>query len=108
MADSACSAHFMPRPSLPYSLYYFVPVIEEFLHTPLLTGRPLTPPRRQFKIQHFVLIANILGWEFKEGTLQAKGGLFPWHDESLRELFGRLCEEGVDRAQELFENWQTE
>ena len=43
----------------------------------------------------------------RTGTLQAKGGLFPWHDESLRELFDRLCEEGVDRVQELFENWQA-
>ena len=50
---------------------------------------------------------GLLGWEFKDGTLQAKGGLFPWHDESLRELFDRLCEEGVDRVQELVENWQT-
>ena len=46
--------------------------------------------------------------EFKDGTLQAKGGLFPWYDESLRELFERVSEAGVDRVQELFENWQTE
>ena len=51
---------------------------------------------------------GLLGWEFKDGTLQAKGRLFPWHDESLRELFDGLCEEGVDRVQELFENWQVE
>ena len=51
---------------------------------------------------------GLLGWEFKDGTLQAKGGLFPWHDESLRELFERVSEEGVDRVQELFENWQSE
>ena len=51
---------------------------------------------------------GLLGWEFKDGTLQAKGGLFPWHDESLRELFEQVSEEGVDRVQELFENWQTE
>ena len=51
---------------------------------------------------------GLLGWEFKDGTLQAKGGLFPWHDESLRELFDRLSEAGVDRVQELFENWQAE
>ena len=25
---------------------------------------------------------GLLGWEFEDGTLQAKGGLFPWHDES--------------------------
>ncbi len=46
---------------------------------------------------------GLLGWEFQDGALQAKGGLFPWHDESLRELFDRVCEEGVDRVQELFE-----
>ncbi len=51
---------------------------------------------------------GLLGWEFKDGTLQAKGGLFPWHDESLRELFDGLCEAGVDRVQEELENWQTE
>ena len=51
---------------------------------------------------------GLLGWEFKDGTLQAKGGLFPWHDESLRELFEQVSEEGVDRVQELVENWQTE
>ena len=50
---------------------------------------------------------GLLGWEFKDGTLQAKGGLFPWHDESLRELFEQVSEEGVDRVQELVENWQT-
>ncbi len=51
---------------------------------------------------------GLLGWEFKDGTLQAKGGLFPWHDESLRELFEQVSEEGVDRVQELFENWRAE
>ena len=40
---------------------------------------------------------GLLGWELKDGTLQAKGGLFPWHDESLRELFDGLCEEGCPR-----------
>ena len=43
---------------------------------------------------------GLLGWEFKDGTLQAKGGLFPWHDESLRELFEQVSEAGVDRVQE--------
>ena len=43
---------------------------------------------------------RLLGWEFQDGTLQAKGGLFPWHDESHRGLFDRLSEEGVDRVQE--------
>ena len=42
---------------------------------------------------------GLLGWEFKDGTLRAKGGLFPWHDESLRELFEQVSEEGVDRVQ---------
>ncbi len=51
---------------------------------------------------------ELLGWEFEDGTLQAKGGLFPWHDESLRELFDRLSEAGVDRVQELFEKRQSE
>ncbi len=51
---------------------------------------------------------GLLGWEFEDGTLQAKGGLFPWHDESLRELFDRLSEEGVDRVQEELEQWQAE
>ncbi len=46
---------------------------------------------------------GLLGWEFKDGNLQTKGGLFPWHDESLRELFDRPCEEGVDRVQEELE-----
>ena len=67
---------------------------------------------------------GLLGWEFKDGTLQAKGGLFPWHDESLRvfsclscasaklshrfpsinkrvqSLTVRVSEEGMDRVQE--------
>ena len=51
---------------------------------------------------------GLLGWERKDGTLQAKGGLFPWHDESLKELFDQVSEAGVDQVQELFENWQTE
>ncbi len=51
---------------------------------------------------------GLLGWEFKEGTLQAKGGLFPWHDESLRELFEHVSEAGVDQVQELFEKRQAE
>ena len=41
---------------------------------------------------------GLLGWEFKDGTLQAKGVMFPWHDESLRELFELVCKEGVDRG----------
>ena len=55
-----------------------------------------------------LLALGLLGWEFKDGTLQAKGGLFPWHDESRRALFDRLCKEGVDRVQEEVERWQAE
>ena len=51
---------------------------------------------------------GLLGWEHKDGTLQAKGGMFPWHDESLQELFDQVSEAGVDQVQELLENWQTE
>ena len=40
-------------------------------------------------------------------TLQAKGGLFPWHDESLRELFEQVSEAGVDLVQEELERWQA-
>ena len=40
---------------------------------------------------------GLLGWEFKDGTLQAKGTMFPCHDEALRELFERVSEAGVDR-----------
>ena len=45
----------------------------------------------------------MLGWEHKDGTLQAKGGMFPWHDESLKELFDQVSEAGVDQVQELCE-----
>ncbi len=31
-------------------------------------------------------------------TQLAKGGLFPCHDESLRELCNRVCEESLDRV----------
>ncbi len=34
--------------------------------------------------------------------------MFPWHDESLRELFEQVSEAGVDQVQELFEKWQAE
>lgn len=37
-----------------------------------------------------------------------KVGLFPWHDENLRELFEQVSEAGVDRVQEMFEKWQGE
>ena len=51
---------------------------------------------------------GLLGWEFEDGTPQAKGGLFPWCDESLEELFEQVSEAGVDQVQELFEMWRAE
>ncbi len=42
------------------------------------------------------------GWERTDGTLQAKGGLFRWYDESYRELFEQASEAGLDRVQKLF------
>jgi hypothetical protein len=47
---------------------------------------------------------GLLGWEFEDGTLQAKAVMFPWHDESLKGLFEQVCEAGADRVQELFES----
>ena len=41
---------------------------------------------------------GLLGWELRNGTLQAKSGFFPWNDESLREWFDRFCEAGVERV----------
>ena len=32
--------------------------------------------------------------------------MFPWHDESLRELFEQVSEAGVDRVQEELEKHQ--
>ena len=32
----------------------------------------------------------MLGWERKDGTLQAKGGLFPWPDETQVDLSGQV------------------
>ena len=46
---------------------------------------------------------GLLGWEFQDGTLQSKGVMFPWHDDSLLELFEQVSEAGVGRVQELFE-----
>ncbi len=35
---------------------------------------------------------GLLGWEFKDGTLQAKGGLFPWHVNDQQDVrFSGLC-----------------
>ena len=44
---------------------------------------------------------EMLGWELAERTVQAKNPLFPWHrdNETLRELFDGLCEEGVDSVE---------
>ena len=50
----------------------------------------------QWDLRDGLTALGLLGWEYKGGILHAKDGLFPWQDESLRELFDRLCEEGVD------------
>ena len=44
---------------------------------------------------------GMLGWELGEGTVQAKNLLFAWHreNETLGELFERLCDEGVDSVE---------
>ncbi len=41
---------------------------------------------------------GMLGWEVNEEKVQAKNLLFPWHkdNETLRELFDRLCDEGAE------------
>ena len=72
------------------------------------SASPVEEPTHRFSGVFARLALGLLGWEFKDGTLQAKGGLFPWHDESLKELFDRVSEAGVDQVQELFENWQSE
>ncbi len=45
---------------------------------------------------------GMLGWELREGTVQAKNLLFPWHrgNETLCELFDRLCDEGADSVEQ--------
>ncbi len=51
---------------------------------------------------------GMLGWEVGKETVQAKNLLFPWHkdNETLRELFDRLCDEGaVSVEQEL--DWRS-
>ena len=47
---------------------------------------------------------GMLGWEVGKETVQAKNLLFPWHrdDETLRQLFDRLCEEGADSVEQEF------
>ena len=39
--------------------------------------------------------------------MQAKNLLFPWHkdNETLYQLFDRLCEEGADSVEQEFEWW---
>ena len=53
---------------------------------------------------------GMLGWELAEGTVQAKNLLFPWHrdNETLCELFDRLCDEGADSVEQEFEHWNIE
>ncbi len=48
---------------------------------------------------------GMLGWEVNEETVQAKNVVFPWHkdDETLCELFDRLCDEGAESVEEEFE-----
>ncbi len=45
---------------------------------------------------------GMLGWEVKEKTVQAKNLLFPWHKDNgaLRQLFDRLCDEGVESVEQ--------
>ncbi len=45
---------------------------------------------------------GMLGWEVNEETVQAKNVLFPWHrdDETLCQLFDRLCDEGVESVEQ--------
>jgi len=48
------------------------------------------------------LALGMLGWEVGEGTMQAKNLLFPWHrdNETLCELFERLCDEGAESVEQ--------
>ena len=45
---------------------------------------------------------GMLGWEVGKETVQAKNLLFPWHkdNETLCELFDRLCDEGADSVEQ--------
>ncbi len=47
---------------------------------------------------------GMLGWEVSKETVQAKNVLFPWHkdNETLCELFDRLCDEGAESVEEEF------
>ena len=44
---------------------------------------------------------GMLGWEVTKETVQAKNLLFPWHkdDETLSDLFDRLCDEGAESVE---------
>ena len=44
-------------------------------------------------------------WDYWAGSSERA---FPWHDESLRELFEQVSEAGVGRVQELVEKRQAE
>ena len=48
---------------------------------------------------------GMLGWELGKETVQAKNLLFPWHkdDETLCELFDRLCDEGAESVEQEFD-----
>ena len=53
---------------------------------------------------------GMLAWEVSTETVQAKNLLFPWHkdNETLTELFDRLCDEGAESvAQELERRTRT-
>ncbi len=45
---------------------------------------------------------GMLGWEVHEETVQAKNLLFPWHkdNETLSQLFDRLCDEGAESVEQ--------
>ena len=53
---------------------------------------------------------GMLGWEVGKETVQAKNLLFPWHrdDETLCQLFDRLCDEGVESVEQEFEQWSID
>ena len=48
----------------------------------------------------------MLGWEVRKETVQAKNVLFPWHkdDETLQQLFDRLCDEGAESVGQEFQH----
>ncbi len=54
--------------------------------------------------EDFQAALGMLGWEVSKETVQAKNLLFPWHedDETLRQLFDRLCDEGAESVEQEF------